>query len=144
MELYILDRTDRRCIGLKNYSSARNVVVFVFKRIPLPAIYRAVAETGQQRRNAINIIHCIIQNMGLIVTQRLIVAGWLPQTTRLTAYKLFTMESNGIKHQRPQAPASLTYARVYLCSQLNHSGHYIVRGQTTKRSDAHRSKISNF
>lgn len=68
MELYILDRTDRRCIGLKNYSSARNVVVFVFKRIPLFAIYGAVAETGQQRRNAINIIHCIIQNMGLIVT----------------------------------------------------------------------------
>lgn len=68
MELYILDRTERRCIGLKNDSSARNVVVFVFKRIRLLAIYRAVAETGQQRRNAINIIHCIIQNMGLIVT----------------------------------------------------------------------------
>ena len=45
------------------------------------------------------------------------------------------MESSGIKHQRPQAASPLTYARAYLCPQLNHSAPlYRSRAKTTKRN----------
>ena len=50
-------------------------------------------------------------------------------------YKLFAMESSGIKHQRPQAASPLTYARAYLCPQLNHSAPLYRSGaKTTKRN----------